>query len=188
MAYTRSKAWQAVFGITVALIAQHAQAVVIDDFTEGATMIVGPPTVDQEDLDPAHVIGGSRRISVELPTSTLEIGPQVGLKFSSTQFGYLKIVYGDVAPLEAIDLTQDGHDRFLVRVGEVNGGSHPMSLLVSSAATTASVGRSVHLEDHWGGILLESRFTGYAAMVTAVDRIESTSFAARPTRGLSWNR
>jgi hypothetical protein len=146
-------------------------ALVIDDFTAGAATVVGPATVDQIDLDPASVLGGQRRISVERINSTLELGGPPGLAFHSTDLGYFNIEYGAATPLPGIDLAAEGHDRFLLRVGEINGGSHFLTINVSSPGSATLVGRSVFLEDSWDGLLLEARFASFNNVVASVDKI-----------------
>ncbi|MFP4433286.1 MAG: PEP-CTERM sorting domain-containing protein [Phycisphaerae bacterium] len=50
----------------VVLIATSAQAAIIDDFTEGSMIVSDPGTtsVSQDSLDPAHVMGGKRTMSI----------------------------------------------------------------------------------------------------------------------------
>jgi hypothetical protein len=151
--------------------AAAAFARIIDDFTAGATTVVGPATIDQVELDPESVLGGQRRISVERVNSTLELGGLQGLAFQSTDWGYFDIEYGAPTPLPGIDLTGEGHDRFLLRLGEINGGSHPLTINVSAAGSAAWVGRSAFLEDSWDGLLLEARFASFDNVVTSVDKI-----------------
>ena len=155
---------------------QPAVAIVIDDFSVGAASVVGPATVNQTGLDPLHVIGGARQINVERSTSTWTIKPEGGFRFESTDWGYFSMQYGAVEPLAAIDLTQEGHDRVLVRFGAVDAGFHPFGLFLSSTNSTAAYGQTIYVFDAWDDIVLEVPFTRNAADETSVDRISIDVF------------
>lgn len=131
----------AAFGLS-ALCVRDSLAVIIDDFE------VGPVTVARTDdqvayaaqtgLDPAHVIGGARSITVGdngAATQTLVIDPDAGsmsFEVGSDTHGYFGIVYGsEASPLE-LDLLADGAralaldvepgaNRVIVRVYSANG-------------------------------------------------------------------
>lgn len=156
--------------------ARDAAAIVIDDFTVGSIVVNGPAQLDQTDVDPAHVIGGTRRFLVgEYGNgSRLEIAD--GLQFGSTGWGYFRLTYGGVAPLGGIDLTQGGHDRILFRFGEIGPGFHPFGLYVNKPSNSSSNGQSLYLLDAWDDIVLEARYSTFPTTFTAVDTIIVDAF------------
>jgi hypothetical protein len=129
--------------VTALLVPSLAQAIVIDDFTEGPLLLRSHsrPTFDatQEHLNPAHTVGGVRRwtrfynnisdadVSPD-KYSQIQVDPAEGVfDFRSVDTsrqirGYFNLTYGDPdAPL-AVDLTDGGTaDRLRLRfVGELS--------------------------------------------------------------------
>jgi hypothetical protein len=165
-------------GTTLIVVAVPASAIVIDDFSVGTFVVNGPGQLDQTGLDPAHVIGGTRRIDVGQNGigSTLEVTDVGQLRLSSTGWGYFDITYGAIAPLGGVDLTQGGHDRLLIRFGEVGPGFHPLGIYVSLPSNSSSNGESMYVRDTWDGVLVEIPFSRFPVPFTAVQSITLDGF------------
>ena len=112
--------------LALAVTAQIASAVVIDDFSQGALFIQATnnsgQTVYQNGLDTSDVIGGSRSVYAGSVggSTTAEIDTSAGqflLTTDSSAFGYFSLEYGATTPLGA-NLTADGSDRFLINISE----------------------------------------------------------------------
>src|SRR5690606_32330354 len=82
------------------------------DFTVGpVTLTASPDVVAQTGLDPAHVIGGARHVTVERTPTVLTISPSTGMLVEQPSgWGYFTLMYGYDAPLNA-NFTANGHDR-----------------------------------------------------------------------------
>lgn len=149
---------------------------VIDDFTVGTASYVGPATVNQADLDPAHVIGGSRSIGIDRAGSTLAVDAAGGFRFQSSDWGYFNLTYGGVTPLGGVDLTQDGHDRLFIQLGEIGADFRPFNLYVNLPPSSSNNGRGLYIRDAWDGILLEALYAKFPVSFTAVDKITINTF------------
>lgn len=128
--------------------ATTARAVVIDDFRVGPITVVGPATQTQNDLDPAHVLGGSRDFNVgEFGSgSVLVITPADGMDFHSTGSGYFEIKYDLSAGGDGTDLTIGGHDRFRLEFGQVATATFtPLSVYFTLPSHSSSNGVSLYL-------------------------------------------
>lgn len=141
-----------------------AFAVTIDDFSVGSLVLVGPagPT-SFAGLDPNHVIGGRRQISVGIFPSApnvLTINTAAGeLEFDTgagPALGSLSLVYGATTPLGAA-LNADGHGRIKVTFPYVNaGGTLVAALQIRDAANQAfsyPLGNAIKALDGVGGIV-----------------------------------
>ncbi len=121
--------------LSTAIVVQSqvaAYGVMIDDFSVGPIVVSGPSgSANQVDLDPAHVIGGRRSISVDSSGSVAQVDVASGrLEFSNTQLGYYKVMYGLGNPLGQ-DFTVDGHDRIRFRFADAG----PLGILWSYVNT-----------------------------------------------------
>ena len=159
--------------LSTALPAGRASAIVIDDFTVGSIVIDGPAQLDQTGLDPSHVLGGSRRFDVGQfgVGSHLEISADERLNFSSSGWGYFKLTYGGVEPLDDVDLTAGGHNRLRIQLGEIVSGFHPLGIYVNRSSSSSSNGVSVSLQDSWDGLTLDVPYAGFPVSFTAVNDI-----------------
>ena len=106
----------------------------------------------------------------------MDVDPEDGFRFHSTDWGYFQLVYGGATPLGGVDLTQGGHDRLLVRFGEIGAGFHPFGLYVNKASSSSSNGRSLYLLDAWDGIVLEARYAMFPTVFSDVDKIIVDAF------------
>lgn len=98
-------------------------ALVIDDFEMGSLVVERTGDSSQEaaqtGLDPAHVLGGNRYVTVGQfgsATQTLTVDPNAGLLLmeAAQSYGYFEIGYGsDDSPLN-VDLTAGNAHAFLV--------------------------------------------------------------------------
>jgi hypothetical protein len=111
--------------IAILIATSPLSARVIDDFSVGGTTVVGtttPATLQtQAGLDPNHVVGGGRNISVGgsgASVQTLNIDTGAGeLRFltgkdTTSGLGYFDITYGTVASPLNLDLTSGGANAF----------------------------------------------------------------------------
>jgi len=168
----------ALLALLLSLFGEHqARAIVIDDFSAGEIDIDGPATQDQTDLDPAHVIGGSRRIQLGQfgNGSHVEITNDQ-LQFNSVGWGYVTLTYGGTQALGGVDLTADGHDRIRIKFGNVTTNYTPMSLYVNLSPSSSSNGVSWQAAQAWDGITIEIPYAGFPSPVTAVQKIVFDAF------------
>lgn len=154
------------------------QARLIDDYSTGTFVVNGPGQLEQSGLDPQLVIGGTRRMDVGQygVGSKLEVTDAGRLRLSSTGWGYFELTYGAVAPLGGIDLTASGHDRLLVRFGDVGPGFHPFGIYVSLPSNSSSNGQSMYVRDSWDGMLVEIPYSNFPVSFAAVDSITLDGF------------
>lgn len=167
----------ALLALLLSLFCDHqARAIVIDDFSAGEIVIDGPATQDQTDLDPAHVIGGARRIQLGQSGngSHIEINDQ--LQFSSIGWGYVTLTYGATQSLGGIDLTANGHDRIRIKFGKVTTNYTPMALYVNLSPSSSSNGVGWQATQAWDGITIEIPFAGFPSPFTAVQKIAFDAF------------
>jgi hypothetical protein len=169
-------------GALMALGAAPGFAVVIDDFTAGPFVVDGPGELVQTALDPAHVIGGARSIKVGQfgAGSKLQITELDQLQLSSTGNGYYTVRYGAAEPLGGIDLTQNGHDRLRLKLGEVGASFHPLSIYVNLANNSSSNGVGVYLQDSWDDLILEIPYARFPVPFTAVNSMVLDAFRNPP--------
>ncbi len=157
---------------TISQLASPVLGVVIDDFSVGSASVCSFDPVDQTGLDANHVLGGARRIDI----SSYGGGSQVlsiesdQLQFSSAGWGYFDVTYGAAQPL-GVDLTQGGHDRLLIRFGEVGPGFHPFGAYVSLPTNSSSNGESMYIQDSWDGLLVEIPYSRFPVSFTNVSSI-----------------
>jgi hypothetical protein len=155
------------------IVSRVSLAVVVDDFVVGPITVVGPDVETQSGLDPNHVLGGSRTMSVGQfgSGSTLDINPTTGLNFSSSGSGYFQQKYTFGSAGQGIDLTQGGQDRFRLRFGDVSNPSFvPIGLYVTLPPTSSSNGVSTYF-GNWGGIILEYPFAAFPVSMTAAQSL-----------------
>lgn len=173
-----------ILAVAQALTASSARAIVIDDFTAGVVVVDGPAVVDQTGLDPNHVIGGARQLDVGRfgVGSRLEIAD--GLHFSSTDWGYFTIKYGAVEPLGGIDLTQDGHDRLRIQLGEIGPSFHFFRMYINLPPVSSNNGVGTRLLDTWDGLVLDVPFSKFPVPVDAINTM--TLDAIRNPAGTSF--
>jgi hypothetical protein len=150
----------------------QVRAIVIDDFSSGSIVVNGPTVQDQTELDPLHVMGGSRRIDVGRygVGSRLEVADGQ-LQFDSTDWGYFTLTYGAVEPLGGMDLTQNGDDRIRVTFGDVTSTYLPMGIYVNLSAGSSSNGVSWQANKAWNGITVEIPYSAFPVPFTAVQKI-----------------
>lgn len=132
--------------------AKSAHGVIIDDFSVGPIVVertgASGVTQSQSGLDPAHVVGGSRRFIVgdsgaagqraEVDTIARELRFQIG-----SGLGYHRLTYGAETPLN-LNLVAIGHDAFqLDFVDPV--GQPPLWLTVSSPVGSNIVSETVSM-------------------------------------------
>src|SRR4051794_12539809 len=107
-------------GLISILLISSAHGVIIDDFRSGAVWVEGSSipgaTEVQTQLDPAHVIGGTRSVYVGSAggTTYLQIDPASrsltlsgAASNSPSDRGYFRLEYGTVSPLN-LDLLASG--------------------------------------------------------------------------------
>lgn len=154
-----------------------AAAIVIDDFSAGGITISGPAMQDQADLDPAHVIGGARRIQLGQygHGSHLEVVDD-RFKFNSAGWGYVTLTYGATESLGSIDLTQNGHDRFRIKFGKVTTNYTPMGLYVNLDPGSSSNGVGWAATKEWDGGVIEVPFANFRTSLTSVQKIVFDAF------------
>src|SRR4051794_25397521 len=100
-------------GLASILLISSASGVIIDDFRSGAVWVEGSSipgaTEVQTQLDPAHVIGGTRSVYVGSAggTTYVQIDPFSGsltlsgaVSNSSTDRSYFRLDYGTASPLD----------------------------------------------------------------------------------------
>jgi hypothetical protein len=170
------------FSAAAGLAAEPARAVVIDDFSVGPAIVDGPGQLDQSNLGGGHVLGGTRRITVGQfgSGSRLEVTDAGRLRLSSSSNGYFTIVYGGVEPLSGVDLTAGGHDRLLIRFGDVGPGFHPLGVYISLPSSSSSNGESMYVRDSWDGVLVEIPFAAFPASFGDVQSITLDGFRNPP--------
>jgi hypothetical protein len=156
---------------------QYARGIIIDDFSAGELVIDGPATQDQTGIDPAHVIGGSRRIQLGQfgNGSHIEIADDL-FKFSSAGWGYTTLTYGAVESLGGLDLTQNGHDRFRIKFGKVTTKYTPMALYVNLFPNSSSNGIQWTAKQEWDGSTFEIPFANFPSTLTTVHKIVFDAF------------
>jgi hypothetical protein len=156
---------------------QYARGIIIDDFSAGELVIDGPATQDQTGIDPAHVIGGSRRIQLGQfgNGSHIEIADDL-FKFSSAGWGYTTLTYGAVESLGGLDLTQNGHDRFRIKFGKVTTKYTPMALYVNLSPNSSSNGIQWTAKQEWDGSTFEIPFANFPSTLTTVHKIVFDAF------------
>ena len=158
--------------LALAVIARSAHAIVIDDFSAGEIVIDGPAAQDQTDLDPAHVIGGSRRIQLgQFGNGSLVEIADDQLQFNSIGWGYVTLTYGATQSLGGIDLTANGHDRIRIKFGNVTTNYTPMSLYVDLSPNSSSNGVGWQATQAWDEITIEIPYASFPSSVTAVQKI-----------------
>lgn len=127
------RSWQlAMLVAGVCGVPELGQALVIDDFRQGAvdwTLSGNYSSSSQtalfDGLDPAHTIGGSRRVyGSTLNTGHLQVVTDPGyFQFDATaSWGYFDLTYGSTANPLAANLLADGSDAFLITLPEVTPG------------------------------------------------------------------
>jgi hypothetical protein len=108
----------------------RADAVVIDDFSVGSLVVTrtgsSPAAAFQNGLDPSHVLGGARDISVGDSGSagqSLTIDATTRqLNFTvQTDHGYFDLGYGTMAQPLNVDLAASGSDAFLIEFAGPGG-------------------------------------------------------------------
>jgi len=171
-----------VFAVLVGCLAfvaltRPADAIVIDDFSTGEIVIDGPATQDQAGLDPAHILGGSRRIQLGQSGngSHIEIADD-RFKFSSVGWGYVTLTYGAAESLGGVDLTQNGHDRFRIKFGKVTTNYTPMALYINLSPSSSSNGVSWTATKTWDGGAIEIPFASFPSSLTSVQKIVFDAF------------
>jgi hypothetical protein len=109
----------------VMTLATAVHAIVIDDFTDGAALLlssnVAGVTVLQTNLDAGIVIGGERYLYAGSQNSSrVEVDSTAGVWAFEATVGtsYFELGYGTVNPL-AINLREDGSDAFLLSFSDV---------------------------------------------------------------------
>ncbi len=120
----------------VLFLASPAFATVIDDFSVGPLALTAFDIVGEEQtqtgLDPAAVLGGTRRSYVG-STSGAQLGANLTIDTTQRRMlfesdpkhgGYFQLEYGSVAPLN-VDLTADGGDRFVIEFSDLIIGPGP---------------------------------------------------------------
>ena len=157
--------------LAFAALARPAGAILIDDFSAGEIVIDGPATQDQTSLDPAHVIGGSRRLELGQygNGSHIEIADDQ-FNFSSSGWGYFTLTYGAVEPLGGIDFTQQGHDRLRIKFGDVSG-SHPFGVYFNWSSGWSSNGRTVSVQDNWDDLVVEIAYSQFSTPFDQVQKV-----------------
>ena len=113
-------------------VPELGQALVIDDFRQGAVdwtlsgeYSSSSQTALLDGLDPAHTIGGSRRVhGSTLNTGHLQVVTDPGyFQFDATaSWGYFELTYGSTANPLAANLLADGSNAFLITLPEVTPG------------------------------------------------------------------
>jgi len=172
--------------LAFAALARPANAIVIDDFSVGEIVIDGPATQDQAGLDPAHVLGGSRRIQLGQSGngSHIEIADDQ-FKFNSVGWGYFTLTYGAVESLGGVNLTQEGHDRLRIKFGSVGPGFHPFGVYVNLSPNSSSNGWSVYVQDSWDDLIVEIPYAKFPTSFNQVQKIAVDAFRNPAGSGFS---
>lgn len=167
-------------------LARPADAIVIDDFSVGEIVIDGPATQDQAGLDPAHVLGGSRRIQLGQSGngSHIEIADDQ-FNFNSVGWGYFTLTYGAVESLGGVNLTQEGHDRLRIKFGSVGAGFHPFGVYVNLSPNSSSNGWSVYVQDSWDDLIVEIPYAKFPTSFNQVQKITIDAFRNPAGSGFS---
>lgn len=109
-------------------------AVLVDDFSDGPlSLTVTDSLLSQRNLDPDRVASGVRHLDVSRGPVSLEVsdGAFVATTGDAGR-GYFTLMYGLDEPL-GLDFTSDGHDRLLIRFGEIDpNGLPPMWFSVNT--------------------------------------------------------
>jgi hypothetical protein len=179
-----------VFGLLVTAFQapKPAAAVIIDDFSVGPIVVerTGPTaaTASQTGLDPAHVVGGSRALSVGYdgnPGQALTIDAALGeLRYTvPTAHGYFSVTYGsEAAPLN-LHLTADGHDRLLLEIGSGSTSLNRVALFTANGSASIGGGHFVTSVKPLpgGGSALLIPLSAYGTIeLTSVNRISLEYF------------
>ncbi len=164
----------------------------IDDFSVGPIVVertaATAVTAAQSGLDPAHVVGGSRAIIVGESGSAgqaLIIDAALGeMRFAvPSPLGYFTITYGsEAAPLN-LDLTAEGHDRFILEIGSGSTSLNRVRIFTTNGTESVGGGHSVTTVKPLpsGGSLLSIPFSAYSSLdLAAVQRISLEYFRASP--------
>jgi hypothetical protein len=163
-----------------------SQAVVIDDFSVGPTLLVRNASVAvaqiQTGLDPNHVLGGQRDILLgqfyENP-QTFEIDTtrsQMTLTHGGPgKLAGVDIYYGSSTnPLE-VDLTAGGHDRFILDFGSIGPG--PSWMRVASLSGTTLTENTVSISRFFDGNISTIPYTEFGSLdFTNIARIKLEFF------------
>jgi hypothetical protein len=139
--------------ILMAGLAQHASAIVIDDFSQGGVTLSdavgGGSAADlKTGLDPAHTIGASRYVTfnaLQIQSGatgqvTVQVDPAAGVLRYSPDTGLtaanFAVEYGNTSlgqPPISLDLLADGADRFRFDFDATQGQSFFIDFLANSA-------------------------------------------------------
>jgi hypothetical protein len=166
--------------------ARPATAVTIDDFSVGPITLTRTgataAAAQQTGLDPNHVLGGARDITVG--ASGGDAGQSVTIDTAArqlqftidTSLGYFDLVYGSMAQPLNVDLTADGSDAF--RIDFSKTGSHislqRLSVFTAGADGTLSGSNSNVLKATLpdGRVRVEYPFSAFPGVnFSAVERI-----------------
>jgi hypothetical protein len=113
--------------ILFAVVTISAQGAVIDDFTQGGTLLQPTQYIPamvalQTGLDTNSTIGGTRRLTAQTQNqATLQVDTEPGEFFfeAVADWGYFKVEYGTEAPL-GLDVRADGSEAFLLSFSNVS--------------------------------------------------------------------
>jgi hypothetical protein len=180
------------------ILASAASAITIDDFSVGPIEVSRTGSVAatavQSGLDPSHVLGGGRDITVgEFGTSgqTLIVDTALReLQFSpGSSSGYFQVNYGSMAQPLNVDLTAGGSNAFLFHF-IYNVPNFPTSLPPSSIRVFTATGSGFTALNHSGGSITMLPDGSRRARIpfstlgnldlTAVQRIEFELFRVSP--------
>jgi len=168
------------------LMSSLANALVIDNFSEGEIVLNGPgELVSMTNMNPQNVVGGSRHVQITGGSTHLSIDSEFGLQIQQGDgFGYFHILYGYDAPL-GVDLTENGNDRLRLRFDDVDPnwwrGSFWISVNTPLPPNSSSAGPNL-AELHGGGIVeipfsaFNTNFQNVNTLAIAVSRIDSQRF------------
>jgi hypothetical protein len=155
------------------LIVAPVGAAVIDDFSVGEVQVLGPQeTVNQSPLDPASVIGGTRRITVNQNAMNLSISDGSLVASRTGDWGYFTLEYGFDAPL-GVDLKANGHDRLRLTFNS-EGSEASNGIATFSIKSQSPAGGDIPrlwLTDVQTGGIVEIPFSAYVADLSNVANI-----------------
>lgn len=161
-------------------------ALVIDDFTVGAvTLTASPDVVAQTNLDPAHVVGGARHVTVERTPTKLTISPTTGMLVEQPSgWGYFTLMYGYDAPLNA-NFAANGHDRLRLVVNAEGSETAAAGVWISinTELPPRSDAPGPNSLNFRGGAIIEIPFSIYGTNFADVDTF--AIYVLRMTSGFS---
>lgn len=168
-----------------------AVAALIDDFEVGSIVVERTgatlAAAEQLNLDQAHVLGGTRAITVGEfggPVQRLTIDAPAGeLRFTTDTFGYFKIEYGSAATPLNVDLTASGANALVLdaaySVPQFPTATMPPNAIHIYSATRSASASTNNLETTTvlmpdGGRRFRIPLTVFGPLIdlTSVDRIE----------------